>query len=334
MNQELIDRYLYAVTRRMPKAKQEDVAQELRGLIDDMLAERCGDRTPKEKDIRVVLTELGSPQDLFNKYDEDGGKCLIGQPYYSTYKSVLKIVLIAVAVGMTIASIILCLVEPMEAVVTWNATAKLIAHWIVIWLGNVYNGLLSAFAIVTVLFAFFYKKNVPLGQPFNFDDLPPVPKKKETISKTECYVGIAISVVFLVVFLTAPQIFCAILTETKQVVPIFDPAMVRKTWYLIVLFAVCGITREIVKLMEGRYNKTVLVTKVVCNLASAVLSIWWLRGFDLMNPEFVDSIAALFSGDAEFIIRIFSNFQLFFLGCILVALVLDTLEGVIKTVRK
>lgn len=323
MNQELIDRYLYAVTRRMPKAKQEDVAQELRGLIDDMLAERCGDRTPEEKDIRIVLTELGSPQDLFNKYDEDGGKCLIGQPYYSTYKSVLKIVFIAVAVGMTIASMILCLVEPMGV---WKTVGT--------WLGNVYNGLLSGFAIVTVLFAFFYKKSVPLGQPFNFDDLPPVPKKKETISKGECYAGIGLSVVFLVVFLTAPQIFCAILTETKQVIPIFDPAMVRQTWYLIVLFAACGITREIVKLMEGRYNKTVLVTKVVCNIASAVLSIWWLRGFDLMNPEFVGSISALFRGDAEFIIRIFSNFQLFFLGCILFALVLDTLEGIIKTVRK
>lgn len=323
MNQELIDRYLYAVTRRMPKAKQEDVAQELRGLIDDMLLERCGDRTPEEKDIRIVLTELGSPQDLFNKYDEDSGKCLIGQPYYGTYQSVLKIVFVAVAIGMSIASIILCLVEPMGA---WKAMGT--------WLGNVYNGLLSAFAIVTVLFAFFYKKNVPLGQPFNFDDLPPVPKKKETISKGECYAGIVLSVVFLAVFLTAPQIFCAILTETKQVIPIFDPAVVRQTWYLIVLFAVCGITREIVKLLEGRYNKTVLVTVVVCDLASAGLSIWWLRGFDLMNPEFVNSITVLFDGDAEFIVRIFSNFQLFFLGCILFALVLDILEGVIKTVRK
>lgn len=175
MKNDLIERYIYAVTRRLPKKKQEDISQELRGLIDDMLLERCGERTAEEKDVRIVLTELGSPQDLFDKYDEDSGKCLIGQPYYSTYKYVMKIVLLAVAAGMTIASIILAVVGPMGA---WKAVGT--------WLANVYNGLLSAFAIVTVLFAFFYQKNVPLGQPFNFDDLPPVPKKKETISKTEC----------------------------------------------------------------------------------------------------------------------------------------------------
>ncbi len=320
---DLIERYIYAVTRRLPGKQREDVSQELRGLIDDMLAERCEDRTPEEKDIRVVLTELGNPQELYAKYDEDSGKCLIGQPYYSTYKFVLKIVLIAVAAGLTVASGILCLIEPMnafEAVLTW--------------LSNIYNGLLSAFTIVTVLFAFFYKKNIPLGQPFNFDDLPPVPKKSEAIPKWECYAGIGLSVVFLAVFLTVPQIFCVILVEQGGVIPIFDPTMIRQTWYLIILFAACGITREIVKLMEGRYNKTVLVTMVVANLISAALSIWWLTGFQLMNPAFCASITSLFADDAEFITYIFSNFQYFFLICILFALALDTLEAVIKTKKK
>lgn len=107
MKHDLIERYIYAVTKRLPAKSREDISQELRGLIDDMLAERCGQRTPTDKDVRVVLTELGSPSELHAKYDEDADKCLIGQPYYSTYKFVLKIVLISVAVGMTVSNLIL-----------------------------------------------------------------------------------------------------------------------------------------------------------------------------------------------------------------------------------
>ena len=59
---DLIERYIYAVTRRLPRSKQEDMAKELRGLVEDMLLERCGEAMPEEKDVRIVLTELGSPQ--------------------------------------------------------------------------------------------------------------------------------------------------------------------------------------------------------------------------------------------------------------------------------
>ena len=62
MSEDLLERYLYAVTRRLPEKQREDVAQELRGLVDDMLFDRCGDITPTEKDLRVVLTEIGTPR--------------------------------------------------------------------------------------------------------------------------------------------------------------------------------------------------------------------------------------------------------------------------------
>lgn len=319
MNQDLIERYIYAVTRRLPRSKQEDVAKELRGLVEDMLLERCGGRTPEEKDVRVVLTELGSPQELYEKYDENSGKCLIGQPYYATYLFVLKIVLLAVAAGLTISGGIRYLLEPggiLEGVLTW--------------MGMLYNGLISAFAIVTLLFAFFYRKNIPLRQPFNFDDLPPVPKKKQRISKGECIAGICICAVFATAFLAFPQIFGVYLPEEGRLVPIFAPGMIRNTWCLILLFALCGITRECVKLQEGRYNRRVLAVSLVTNLVSGVLSIWWLAGFELMNPEFVNRIGELFQESGGLVIGIFSHFQYFFLGCILFALVLDTVDGIVR----
>ncbi len=57
-----------------------------------MLEERCGDVMPTEHDIRVVLTELGTPAELASKYKSETQDCLIGQPYYNLYVYVLKIV--------------------------------------------------------------------------------------------------------------------------------------------------------------------------------------------------------------------------------------------------
>lgn len=323
MNHDLIERYLYAVTKRLNPKIREDVADELHSLIDDMLAERCGDLQPTEKDIRVVLTELGSPQELYVKYDEDAGKSLIGQPYYSTYKFVMKIALAGVAVGMTVACLILQLLEPQ---IWYFALGS--------WISMLCEGLVVCFAFVTLLFAFFQHRGVKLQESFDLGSLPPVPKKKQQIEPWKCAADIVLTLVFLVVFLVAPQTFSAVLTEKGELIPVFDVEVIRSNWYLIVLFAGLGIFRETVKLLEKRFNGKVLAVSVVVNVLSAVLAFLWLGGSAVINPVFKANIAALFAGESEFILQVFSNFNLFFLGVMLLALVMDTVNAVIKSLEK
>lgn len=322
MKNDLIDRYIYAVTKRMNPKIREDVKNELYGLVDDMLMERCGEMTPTEKDIRVVLTELGSPEELYAKYDEDSKKCLIGQPYYSTYKFVLKIVLISAAIGLTIA---LAIDQIMEPVFWLEAVGN--------WLSSVWSTLLAAFAFVTILFAVFYHKGIKINDPFNFDDLPPVPQKKQEIPKWECIVGIGFSVAFMTLFLAAPQVF-AIHYEHEDWIPIFNVDVLRSYWYIILGFTAAGIIREVVKLLEKRYNRAVLLTSIGSNVASVLLAVWWLTRKDLFNPVFEQKMAILFTGEAEFIARIMMNFQYFFLAIMIFALLIDTVETVVKTLRK
>lgn len=76
--QELKERYVYAVSRLLPHKMREDISAELDTLIEDMLEERCQDRPAEEKDLRVVLAELGSPSEMANHYSPDKDKCLIG----------------------------------------------------------------------------------------------------------------------------------------------------------------------------------------------------------------------------------------------------------------
>lgn len=92
--QELIERYIYAVTRHMKKDEREDVAKELQSIIEDMLLERCSEEEPNEATVKDVLNELGNPSDLYEKYSVDGKDYLIGAPYYGVYKSVMRTVLL------------------------------------------------------------------------------------------------------------------------------------------------------------------------------------------------------------------------------------------------
>lgn len=321
MTNDLIERYLDAVTKRMDRKHREDVARELRSLIDDMLLERCGEVTPTEKDIKVVLTELGTPQELYGQYDEDGKKCLIGQPYYSTYKLVLKIVLLSVAAGLTIANLILYMIEPTG-----------FFGFLTAWLAYVWEGLLGSFAIVTLLFAFFYHRGIRITEPFSFEELPPVPKKNERISKWEPIFGIGLCVVFVVLFLFTPQVFCVI--ADGKMVSLFDLDAIRASWWVILLFAVCGIIGEAVKLAEGRYNRKVMITELATNALSLILCSCWLLGYDVLNGNMLDSLHTLFAGEANLIYKMLANFDVFFLGVIMLALILDSIDVTMKTLRK
>lgn len=322
MKNDLIDRYIYAVTKRMDPKIREDVKNELYGLVDDMLAERCGEMTPTGKDIRVVLTELGSPQELYAKYDEDSKKCLIGQPYYSTYKFVLKIVLVSVAIGLTIALTMEQLMEPvywLEAV--WN------------WLYAVWSSILGAFAFVTLLFAVFYHKGIKINDPFNFDELPPVPQKKQEISKWECIAGIGFNIVCLTLLLGFPQVFAAYI-NLEEWIPVFDANVIRAHWFILLTATAVEIIREAVKLLEKRYNRTVMLTTVGANAVEALLSIWWLTADGLVNFEFIEKMSALLMEEEAFVVNLIMNFQYFILVCVLLALVINTVECIVRTLRK
>lgn len=318
---DLIERYIYAVTKRMERRQREDVSLELRGLIEDMLEERCIGREPDERDVRIVLTELGTPQALARQYDADKDKCLIGQPYYTTYRYVMGIVLGCIVIGMTVAHLLLAVLEPGDLF-----TALLG------WFNGIWNGVFGAFAFVTLLFAFFQRKGIRINESFDFDDLPPVPRHSKEISKWESIAGIAFDMIFVVLFLLTPQVFA--FRADGMWSPIFVPEVLRACAVPILLFAACGIVREAVQLLEGEYNRKVMITALVADGVSALLALWWLAGHKLLNPAFIGQIDQIFAGEPQFLREMFANFDLFFLGCILFALLLDSIDVTVRTLRK
>ncbi|MDX9692506.1 MAG: hypothetical protein RBT45_08615, partial [Acholeplasmataceae bacterium] len=105
---DMIERYVYAVTRRLPENIQEEVKNELKANIYDML-----DENPSEEDIEKVLLDLGHPRDIAAKY-QPTERYLISPKYFGDYIYTLKIVvMIFILVSFVIGLI--------EAVIGFNS---------------------------------------------------------------------------------------------------------------------------------------------------------------------------------------------------------------------
>ena len=142
---------------------------------------------PTEQDIKVVLTELGTPTELASKYDQDAFSALIGQPYYTTYKFVLSIVVAAVAFGITVSMLVLAIVEP----------GTLWYIQVLQWISSMAMGAVSAFGFVTLLFAIFERKGIHMDfKMTRWIICHLFPKPKRRISKSEPIFSIVITVVF------------------------------------------------------------------------------------------------------------------------------------------
>ncbi len=330
-NSELINRYVYAVTRQLPSAIRSDVDKELRELISDMLEERCGDMTPTETDVKVVLTELGTPSELALKYDPRGERSLIGPKYFRDYLKVLLIVVAAQAGALVLASII--------AVLTGESTGP----WYMIvfeWLNNIWNSSLSAFAFVTIIFAIIEYKGIDITQSDELSKLPAVPEKSERIPKVDCILGIVFNTFFLVIFSVAPQIIsCAMFVSDsgkEMSVPFFNTEVLRSLWVFWGISFVVGIALECLRLVIGRYDiKNALIT-VVCNTVICIMSAFVLLRNDLVNAEGIrQAITALEAApdEAQIASKLLCNVNIVIFAIMVFANVIDAVTAVVKGIK-
>lgn len=100
-----MDRYLYAVTRRLPKNMRDDIERELRSNLMDALDERLDGREPTEQDILDLLDAFGDPEKVAAEYMPEN-RYLIGPELIDLYWMIIKIVGAVVIFGLTVSLVI------------------------------------------------------------------------------------------------------------------------------------------------------------------------------------------------------------------------------------
>jgi hypothetical protein len=327
MEHDLIERYIYAVTRQLPSKVRAEVEMELDGLIAEMLEERCGPILPTEKDIRVVLTELGTPTELAAKYSGEEHKALISGNYFLIYKRVLKIVLPIVAVVMLFVVPLSILLDRPDNIYV------MVLALIFQTLGSMLAAVFQAFAIITFIFAILErtKERIDLGDAFA--NLPQVPQKSEQIKPFEPIVGMVFSLLAVALFLGFPQI-CGVYLEDSGWLPILSVEVLRSLWLPIILWAVLSIIKESVRLVEGQYTIRLAIVTTVVNILVLVCSAVVFLNNAIVNPDFLRYMTGLITTDvSQLVPTVIVNFNLVLLGLICFALILDIVVVFAKALR-
>ena len=283
---ELINRYIYAVTKDLPAKQREDISNELSGIIEDMLENYNGPETYEEK-IKKVLTDLGNPEILSNNY-RSTSRFLIGPKNFDSYIMVLKIVFVAVFVGISIATALGGLFSN-----EGNALKTILQY-----IASVFAALSQAFAWVTISFAIAEYYQMPTvsfnttHEIWSLEDLPHIPKKEAKISRIESIVGIIFSSIFMSIIYLYPKFFAVYIpTPTgTNIIPIFDTSTVESFKLIIAILFLLSIAKEIIKLVAGRWNLKVAISTSVLSIITLILSLVLFTNPNIWNQNLVEDV--------------------------------------------
>ena len=320
MNHELIERYIYAVTRHLPLKMRADVKRELEGLISDMLEERCGAVLPAEKDVRIVLTELGTSEVLAAKYSDEEKQALISGSFLLIYKRVLKIVLPIMAAVVFFGSLMSLIFNTALPQNPYELVGLVFAQTI----GTAFSSVLSAFAIITIVFAVLERKKATIPEGDMFAHLPLVPEKETRIKRHDPIMGIVWAVIATVLFLVFPW-FAGVWVKNIGWIPFFLTTVIRSHWLPITLWGILSISKESFKLIEGQYTKRLAIATVAANLSIAICAAVVFVSGSIVNPDFLPGINSLIeTGDGQVPLSLFSNVHLFLLSIVCIGLIIDS----------
>lgn len=314
---EIIDRYIYAVTKNLPEKQQDDIKNELRTLIDDMIEEN-EELESYEKKVEKVLIELGDPRKLAENYS-DSKSYLIGPQNFDKYLVVLKICIGAVCIGISVVTFISSIFSGAEDIV------QIISYYI----SSLLSGAIQAFAWTTLAFAIAeriqvsesMKKSVSDEETkkWTLSDLPEIPKKHTAISWSDAIVNIVFTTVLMSIIMFRPSLFGVHIPKDGEVtvIPFLDVEVVKRFMILFGAIFVVSILKEVFKLISRRWTLKLSVFVAALSLVSAVLTIYIFAHPGIWNPDFAYELTTNFNLKFD-ILSVWSNTKMVFVTIIAV----------------
>jgi hypothetical protein len=288
---QIIDRYVYAVVRNLPQSQRWEVERKVRAAIEDKLTKYLDIYDEKQR-VEKVLSELGEPSALAEKYIDHKG-FIIGPKNYYNYMIVLKIVL-----GCTL------LVISIEYVLRFVFSTggielfKLIFRYI----SSLLSGSVQGFIWVTIVFLIFdyigFKtgKNSVDGKTWSLANLPEIPEKKALIPKGESIFSIVFSTIFIMVVYFAPQYLSIYIKGNDShysIIPLFNLEVLNTCKFLLLAIFLTTLLKETLKLIAGRWNLSISLAVIALDTAALILTLIIFRNPEIFNSSLPTAFASL-----------------------------------------
>ena len=272
---DVIDRYLNAIRRNLPRDKAEDIVAELRDLLGSSVEEREAmlGRALSDEEVKAILKAFGHPLIVAARYRKQ--QWLIGPDIFPFYVSVLRIVLALVAAVLVVAAVAGILFSdrgPMPALLS------VLGGWWVAVLVNV--------AMVTLIFAALERTGFPAEHLRRWDpaQLPEVEDKQP--GPWESAIEVAFSAGFLLWWMGLIHIpFAGGHGFRIEPAPIF-----AQLYWPILVLAALRLVHNLVQWLRPRWS---LVRTALAGLTAvgglALLAILYLAGhWAVIVPQGMD----------------------------------------------
>lgn len=288
----LIDRYIYAVGQYLPMDIRDDILEELRTNIEDMLP---GNYT--EKDAYEVLEKLGSPMKLANEYNPQR-KYLIGPGYFDKYISILKIVVgICVIVFTSISTINFIvgrgpinLTDVIVGVFTSAITGGLV-------------GAVQAMFWVTMIFAILETSGVELGhiplkgRAWTPDSLAGLNvNDKMQISRGQTIFTMITTIIFTGLLYLQPQLI-AVYTKADNgsinIIPLFHAERLKAYMIFIFILAIFQLSISVWKYISRNWTRPLIILNGLNNILMSLLLVIMVSDNQLFNSSFIPIVSKL-----------------------------------------
>ena len=332
---KLIDRYVYAVTERLPEGTREDVSRELRANIEDMLPD---DAT--EGEVREVLEKLGSPIKLANEYSEEK-RYLIGPELYDNYLSILKLVVGIVAA--VVAGIAL-----LKGVISPSVDGGLLGNGIEVFVNVLVaaiEGAVQGFLWVTLVFVILERSGVNrvgfndgkislLKNKWSVDDLPELPlAPKRRISRGETLFSMIFTVIFTaILYFNAPLIGFYSKAEGRIVLAesLFVDERLQFYMPLFLMVALFQFSVYTWKFITRQWNMPLAIANTVCNIAVSILMYVMINDISLFNQGFIQKITDTLGTSAAQIASVWTGSVRAFVAVFILICLWDSINGFLK----
>ena len=278
MNQ-LIERYIYDVTRRLPENDRAEVARELQASIMDMLPEESS-----EQQTIDVLTQLGDPRIMAEQY-RTKPRYLISPALFDMYLSVLKMVVGIVAVVFA----------GVSAIITIFDTGTLSAS--TFFANIIEDALMGAFQAafwVTFGFAVADHTNIIGKKAWTVLDLPKKPDHLKGValprsaSIGEIITTLFFSVLFILMIIRDEWFF--VFVRNGDIMNPFNMNALYRAIPFIIITSVISVAFSSVKLYYARWNAPLFIVNVIYNIIWVGIFIYIVNWPDLFNPDLKSAI--------------------------------------------